>query len=105
MESPILNLLSCRPHAKGMKGTQLPLKRYGCGSRSGESPLGTGEISKKSQFKATGKPWDDQIESGLNLRIAKLVKANPLTALHPSKRGSFDCLVDGLVVRMKELSE
>jgi putative ATP-dependent endonuclease of OLD family len=53
-------------------------------------------------FKAAGKPWDDSIKAEVKLRVARLVEANPLAALHPAKRAAFDGLVDGLIARLND---
>ena len=53
-------------------------------------------------FKAAGKPWDDSVKSDIKARVARLVEADPLAALHHARRAAFDGLVDGLTARLQE---
>jgi hypothetical protein len=54
----------------------------------------------KEAFLAAGKPWDNAIEMELKAGVANLVVLNPVSSVHPNKRGPLDALVSTLVARL-----
>jgi hypothetical protein len=50
----------------------------------------------REAFTLQGKPWSDNLEAEVKLKVANLVARFPNSALHPQRRSSFDTLMQSL---------
>jgi transketolase len=58
----------------------------------------------KATFKKHGKPWNDRVEAEVKSKVADIVSSAPAKALAPSRRDSFDALLNALEDRLADLS-